>query len=518
MAISQNRPVVPPVPTDRSLGNFTSIVQKNLLDLHQAAHIHKIVTEAPAPNDGNIGDIYIVDTGITCYLTVKTADLGWVPQTGSVFNVKELGAKGDGTTDDTDAIQNAINITEASFGGMLVFPVGTYIITRALRVSKSIFIYGQGVNVDPLHEYCKDAGSPNNLTMGVAIYQRSINTDGIVFRQDSVYRIVSYMENMAFWSDGNNPANTSGDGIRVDSTDLGNNIQCNWKNVRVAYFGGYGMNFAQGYYSSTFEDIYCDGNGKTGFNMEGSAQGELIVKNLRCFGNGQLGLVQKDQAGLYYGAGGSGGSFYRVSCTSNYKVQAYFKGSTFIMNDFQAESFIGTPDATYSSLILESCSPVITGIALAPQGTFLGKMIDLRGVTYAMLTGIAFFSDTDPTGYQIFENSCAGNFYSYYAQSGPLRFSIDPTSWITRAAEGMSFRGRDEIFTGIKDNANGLKLGNIATITSNMQIYHTSAPPSGTWRQGDIVWNIAPISGGFAGFICVASGTPGTWKTFGLIS
>jgi len=36
--------------------------------------------------------------------------------------------------------------------------------------------------------------------------------------------------------------------------------------------------------------------------------------------------------------------------------------------------------------------------------------------------------------------------------------------------------------------------------------------------QGDIVWNSGATAGGYAGYICVSSGTPGTWKTFGLIS
>jgi hypothetical protein len=45
-----------------------------------------------------------------------------------------------------------------------------------------------------------------------------------------------------------------------------------------------------------------------------------------------------------------------------------------------------------------------------------------------------------------------------------------------------------------------------------------AAPTTGTWRQGDIVFNGAATAGGFAGFICVTAGTPGTWKTFGVIS
>jgi hypothetical protein len=46
----------------------------------------------------------------------------------------------------------------------------------------------------------------------------------------------------------------------------------------------------------------------------------------------------------------------------------------------------------------------------------------------------------------------------------------------------------------------------------------SQAPTSGMFNQGDICWNTNPFSGSFVGWICVASGTPGVWSTFGLIS
>jgi hypothetical protein len=46
----------------------------------------------------------------------------------------------------------------------------------------------------------------------------------------------------------------------------------------------------------------------------------------------------------------------------------------------------------------------------------------------------------------------------------------------------------------------------------------SAAPVSGTWATGDIVYNTAPAAGGNIGWVCVAGGSPGTWKEFGLIS
>ena len=53
-----------------------------------------------------------------------------------VFNVKDFGAIGNGTTDDTDAIKSAIDAMEAAGGGKVVFPgAATYLLSGSLAVA-----------------------------------------------------------------------------------------------------------------------------------------------------------------------------------------------------------------------------------------------------------------------------------------------------------------------------------------------------------------------------------------------
>lgn len=47
--------------------------------------------------------------------------------------------------------------------------------------------------------------------------------------------------------------------------------------------------------------------------------------------------------------------------------------------------------------------------------------------------------------------------------------------------------------------------------------YGSAAPISGSYTRGDIIFNNAPSASGRIGWVCVSSGTPGTWKTFGAI-
>jgi hypothetical protein len=48
--------------------------------------------------------------------------------------------------------------------------------------------------------------------------------------------------------------------------------------------------------------------------------------------------------------------------------------------------------------------------------------------------------------------------------------------------------------------------------------YLSAAPVAGSWVAGDKVYFEAPTAGGFVGAVCVTSGSPGTWKTFGAVS
>src|SRR3989442_954350 len=56
----------------------------------------------------------------------------WFATNGETVNVKEFGAKGDGTTDDTSAIQSAINAL--GFSGKVYFPRGSYRITSTIVI------------------------------------------------------------------------------------------------------------------------------------------------------------------------------------------------------------------------------------------------------------------------------------------------------------------------------------------------------------------------------------------------
>ena len=73
---------------------------------------------------------------------------------GQVFNVQAYGAKGDYTTDNTTAIQNALNAAATSGGGIVYFPRGTYKITQTLLPLSNVMIQGAGKDVSIIKTTC----------------------------------------------------------------------------------------------------------------------------------------------------------------------------------------------------------------------------------------------------------------------------------------------------------------------------------------------------------------------------
>jgi hypothetical protein len=76
-------------------------------------------------------------------LAVSGQQIDWVKQVknGPQRDVRQYGAKGDGTTDDTVAIQAALTA-----GGNILFPPGTYKVTSSLLVTSNTTVTGSGIS------------------------------------------------------------------------------------------------------------------------------------------------------------------------------------------------------------------------------------------------------------------------------------------------------------------------------------------------------------------------------------
>jgi len=98
----------------------------------------------PTVITADLGDGSILDEDINAAADIDRSKIaGTALTTGStgVFSVLDYGATGDGETDDTDAIQAAIDAAAVS-GGTVVLPPGDYLITAALEMANRVSLRG----------------------------------------------------------------------------------------------------------------------------------------------------------------------------------------------------------------------------------------------------------------------------------------------------------------------------------------------------------------------------------------
>ncbi|MCZ7640850.1 MAG: glycoside hydrolase family 55 protein [Verrucomicrobia bacterium] len=95
---------------------------------------------------------------LTCFGSVLL--LGCLaPALAQPWNVRDFGAVGDGTTDDTAAFQKALDAAAAAGGGTVLAPRGNYLFAGSLNVPPAVTLRGVWESV-PAHNGIRDAGLP----------------------------------------------------------------------------------------------------------------------------------------------------------------------------------------------------------------------------------------------------------------------------------------------------------------------------------------------------------------------
>lgn len=76
MSKTQQSPLAPPSEKDEQLKDYTSKIQEGFDSLFEDSHFHDKRTEAPASNEGQVGDIVLVETETERYIAIKYSS-GW---------------------------------------------------------------------------------------------------------------------------------------------------------------------------------------------------------------------------------------------------------------------------------------------------------------------------------------------------------------------------------------------------------------------------------------------------------
>jgi hypothetical protein len=286
---------------------------------------------------------------------IKTYNAGTLLDKGSmVFNVKAYGAVGNGTTDDTAAIQSAVDAAWAAGGGTVWFPKATYkLVTNPVKLYS-----GTGATL---------VGYSNIELLGAGsiITQTSTGVDVIKCLNDVTYGAKSEnnsIRNLTLSFTGT--ATNSGNGLYLAQVTAGGPIFKRW----------------------TIENVFvadCQGSGKYGFNLEGMEASTFS----RC----KTSLCSN---GYFINGGGQGNFTTGTNSTSFLNCYAYmgangvngFRMVEATYSSFTSCGTLWTADSIGTAYLLECCNSItFTSCGFELDGTHTlanGYKITVNSLSY----------------------------------------------------------------------------------------------------------------------------------------
>jgi hypothetical protein len=487
-----------------------------------------------------------------------------VPHT---VNVKAFGAIGNGVANDAPAIQAAMNAaavvrSDGTYGGVVFMPPGVYSVGTQLTGGNGVILRG--------------AGTPTTILRCAAGFNAASMIRNL--HQDGTQEFFSMEE---FTADGNQGAgavcsvavvdlgslfinsffrnleivNGSNVGLHVAATNamgpiyfenvwvancIGHNVLCEESAGNVGacdglcfvnltsehqgtgksalYLKGLGSAAQWCFYNSHFEMGQGGGvTGQTGITIDGVS--DVIFDGVQLL----TGSVPAITAGI---------AITNVVQNVRIQMRAISNANLMpLMNDAKNSLTIGAVGSLPWYITPEVL--VRGGLRFTPHTTAGSKSAVFQNSSG---TDKAWFDDTgvltgnSPTsaGADIGANTADGSTGRVLAMVNLARtrafgYYFPDSSFFRFRAISAGFDVWDA------DNSGNFRTWNTTTFNANsgIAIFNTSAkgtgaraaaPSSGTHVVGEIVFNADPVATGFIGWVCITAGTPGTWKSWGVIS
>lgn len=282
------------------------------------------------------------------------------------INVKMFGAVGDGTTDDTLAIQAALNAAVEWEQSRVFIPAGHYRVSQIV-IKNGIYIEGQGTK--------KSAGAGG--AVGSWIQQTESANKSLVILDPG--RIGSWQESSGIVGVRftGHPSNTSGSGLHTAGVRLGEDFQ-----LRYCWF----------------EDFHDDG-----ITLDAGAQPGMIT-NVHLFRNGRYGInASRGSSDLWQSfelANISGDSNGTALIRLHSGLNTLQSGSSFLLRNIKSE--IGVAGTQSDSIILDTLNgSMVTilnaNVILTGESTGANSIVRIVGSRCNLMwSGLSCDSDSSP--------------------------------------------------------------------------------------------------------------------------
>jgi parallel beta-helix repeat protein len=483
------------------------------------------------------------------------------------ISVKDFGATGDGSTDDAAAVQLALNVA-----GNIYFPAGTYSIGTTLNVlSNTQVLLDQNATViakSTLSGKLFSVSGKTNVKITGGIFNG--NKASATSSTDVIYIYDSYY----VWVDNTTIQNGKSHNIFIEGPSSGSvskNIYIQNNSLSASagpcitftyttniliennqiFSNATGLTSGQSsqiaivgntFYSNTNDgcavgdscsyvsvtgNISHD-NGAEGINIDGVNNG-VITGNTSY--NNLIGITVWNRSP---GTATSKRNVVSSNTVSNCTQYGILVADTTVFTLVEGNS---VNNCGRDGIFLTSVNNAIIRDNVTNNNTFsgiyasatIGSTIQNNFSAYNTLYGIHLVSGTGLGRTTVTGNTLAANAggYGVYDNSNGSNNVISNNFFTDESSPVVQT-------TSIYANDNGVVIENNRTLIGtaglptvaggtarqilNSWQYLTAAPSTGTWAVGDIVYNSAPASAGYIGFVCTVAGTPGTWKSFGLIT
>ncbi len=410
-------------------------------------------------------------------------------------SVAHFGARGDGVTDDTAAIQAALD----SGVGRVVLPPGTYKVTSSLVPSEHQIV--EGLN-----------GWENVEIAATSVSGGIIDPNGSYL---DAFKTRIQIKNLKL-------SGSADYGIR-----LINCTSANIENIRFVF------NDTDGVSNLTYDCVYMGNSWEARISFISAYVSSALVKPARSVIwldgaiNGVLADTIRTTAATRYGIvlsnTDAGGTEVPTAVTINnatlqrQQIGVYAKrcravnASGLYFEKTQIPIRLGSDDSS-----TDRCTGfgVLGAFFVVMDGTSYGwsnnttaaiEAIRAHGCTFTACN----FSDygSGASKQMLYVKRCWG-----LRIDGPTRFNFA----MSDMRPAISYDAAWDPSSTFTVSGNGAKGGQ--TINTGLSTeYGLAAPVSGTHNVGDRVINAAPSAGSVEGWVCTASGAPGSWATFGQV-